>query len=374
MITARSVYSYSKLYSIVVCVFIAVATVLEFVIGQNPTFLASDCYQALSNYITSISIFNVVACILPLISMCCTKYILFTNAMICICGLFFFRSVWTFGIFTKYFNTEYKYINRECYTSNIFYDQLGVINIEMLLAVINILLIVSMIVFLLCTKIYVTQKNHLDKSYVTSHRTKYGEIKTDTYVDTEDASMYNIAVVRTSDMDRILCFVIGTCMILIGTHHALCYTYDNVLENTSFYNDTLVDLEKYALFSTAVNYMCGILLLILTANRENICAEKIPGALCVVYVMCMVCGIIVNNTIKNIFETHTNKSETNLAYDIYSVAQFDSMMAYIMIIVPLVFANFSSIYIIDMEKKPHDNILTARLLSNKSVANLSAII
>jgi len=363
MITTRSVSSYSKLYSVVMCVFVSVATLLEFVIGYNSVFLESDCYQDLTNYVATILVFNILACIIPLIGLCCTQYIILTSTMIFICGLFFLKSIWTFEAFIKYFNTGYKYVNRECHMSNIFYNQVGVVNIDMLLAIINILSMISMIFFLTCTKVYITKKYNLEKSYVTNNKTKFGEIKTDTFV--EKSSCLNIPVVRTSDMDRILCFIIGTGMILIGTRHIICYTANNASSDASFYNNTVDSLETYALFSIAVHYMCGFLLLVLMFNRENICAEKIPGVICVFYTICMICGVSGNNTLINVFETYENKSEINLAYDIYSVAQFDTIAVFMMVIVPFAFVNYSSIYIIDTNSKSsNNNILTAELLND----------
>ncbi len=336
------------------------ATVIELAIGQNPIFFDSDCFQNISEYEITILVFNIFACIVPLICMCCKKYIIFTNIMICISGLFFLKSVWTFKIFTEYFSNQIS-INSDCHLSNTFYNQLGIINIEIFLSVVNIILVFAMVFFLVCTKVYITRRGYLGRSCVTENKTRYGEIKTDTFVNNSYSD--NVAVVRTSDMDRILCFVISSGMMLVGTHHVMCYVNNNVSEYTSFYNDTVSDLETYALFSTVVNYMCGSLLLILMCNTKNICIEKIPGAVCIFYLMCMIVGVVLNHTLKNMFDVYENKSDINSAYNIYSVAQFDAVVVFIILSVPFAFANFSPIYIIDTESnRDTDNILTAELL------------
>jgi hypothetical protein len=77
----------------------------------------------------------------------------------------------------------------------------------------------------------------------------------------------------------------------------------------------------------------------------------------------MIVGVVLNHTLKNMFDVYENKSDINSAYNIYSVAQFDAVVVFIILSVPFAFANFSPIYIIDTESnRDTDNILTAELL------------
>lgn len=342
MIYAKPLRGYSKQYSVVLCAFILMATFIEFVINQNQSLTASDCASDIYQYVTMFSVFNVAFGIAPLVVWCCTHYILFNITMMCVCFIFLIKSTWAFYIFMKYFVVGGGYTTQDCTVPVMFYNQLGVINIEIVLATLNVLILTYMLYFYKCEEKYITKTHYLTGLHITNDRTINGEIKTNTY--TSDFLGDNTIVVNMFDMNNVIYSITGCEMSLIGLRNLFCYLSNDALQNMSFYNETVGDLETYALFSTSLYITCGILLILLCMfNGKN--KTSVPIAVCIftIYILCM-CGAAIKYLVPN----YSDNLESG-AYKIYSIAQFDSYAVFFMIFVPCLLLNCAEIYVIAPE-------------------------